>query len=111
MFASYSRKMHALPSDNLYLRKLLPSNSPCLRKAFVFAFEETLILHRRTFSIEGSLPSKCLCDRRAFLPSKSLRLRMAFAIEGALLQSALAFAIEELLPLPGLFLEANAPHI
>jgi hypothetical protein len=36
---------------------------------------------------------------------------MAFAIEGALLQSALAFAIEELLPLPGLFLEANAPHI
>ena len=59
MFASYSRKMHALPSDNLYLRKLLPSNSPCLRKAFVFAFEELLPLPLLS-------KSSCLCLRKAF---------------------------------------------
>ena len=56
----------------------LPSNSLCLRKAFAFAFEETLLCLRRAFAfpIEGVLPFKdhCQCLRRA----------ISFAFEGPL---------------------------
>ena len=70
----------------------LPSNSLCLRKAFAFAFEETLLCLRRAFAfpIEGVLPFKdhCQCLRRA----------ISFAFEGPLPLNGLPFAFEWPLP-------------
>jgi hypothetical protein len=108
MFACYSRTIYTLPLDILCLRTALafkvplplPSKHLCLQRSFAV--------------VEGPLPSKGLCHRRA-LPSKCLCNRRGFAFKrhlsskGLFLQSLLncrcdpkVFSIEWLLPSMGL---------